>query len=305
MSLVSIISGSSAHDYQQSVILFQRLPRILIAIYVGGIMACCGFVFQGLIRNPLASSSSLGVNAGATLFVVTSALVFQFDILLQGIAAISGGISGFVVCWLVSKCAGSGNNQSGLSLILGGAIVTMLLIGLSNAILLSYPLQRSEYLSWISGNINHAYIDRLYMFWWIGLIILATFGSLCRPLTLILLGLEKASSMGVNTTIISAIALSCAIIGASSAVAICGPIGFIGLIVPHLVRPLVGEKYSVALPACALCGAILCIFADFISHIAFKPYVLNTGIILDISGGIAFICIIRKFYVASHAARDA
>ena len=286
------------NNYGQASILYQRFPRALIAIYAGLIMASSGLVFQGLIRNPLASASSLGINAGATLFVVGGALLFGANLPEQGVSALCGGLFGFLLCTLIARIAGNNEKTTGLMLILSGSLVTMLLIGLSNALLLSYADRRGEFLSWIAGNINHAYIDRLYQFWWIGLIALALVFVLSKPLTLILLGNEKAASMGVKTVAISRFAMACAIVASCSAVAVCGPISFIGLIVPHMVKPLVGQDFRVTLPASALTGAILCLLASTISQNAFQPYVVNTGIILDLFGGIVFILLIRKFYVS-------
>ncbi|WP_188318324.1 iron chelate uptake ABC transporter family permease subunit [Bartonella apihabitans] len=103
---------------------------------------------------------------------------------------------------------------------------------------------------------------------------------------------------GVGTVAVSRFALACAIVASCSAVAVCGPISFIGLIVPHMIKPLVGQDFKVTLPASALTGATLCLLASTISQNAFQPYVVNTGIILDLFGGIVFILLIRKFYVS-------
>ena len=299
-----ILIWREPNNYGQASILYQRLPRAIIAIYAGLIMASSGLVFQGLIRNPLASASSLGINAGATLFVVGGALVFGANLAEQGLAALCGGLFGFLLCTIIARIAGGNEKTTGLMLILSGSLVSMLLIGLSNALLLSYADRRGEFLSWIAGNINHAYIDRLYQFWWIGILALALIFMLSKPLTLILLGSEKASSMGVRTVAVSRFALACAIVASCSAVAVCGPISFIGLIVPHMIKPLVGQDFKVTLPASALTGATLCLLASTISQNAFQPYVVNTGIILDLFGGIVFILLIRKFYVSPKNRND-
>ena len=296
-------------SYEQAAIIYQRLPRALIALYAGAILATSGLVFQTLIRNPLASSSSLGVNAGATFFVVASALIFNVPLSYQAIFALLGGISGFLLCFAIARLARqSGNSQNsnayGLALILSGTLVAMLLIGLSNALLLAYPARRSEFLSWIAGNINHVYIDRLYQFWWIGGLSFCMIFLLTKPLTLILLGNDKAISMGVRVTFISRLALTLAIISSSAAVAVCGPISFIGLVVPHMIRPLVGQNFKFTFPASALLGAILCLIASLLSQNLFTPFIINTGVILDLLGGLVFILLIRKFYILPAKARS-
>lgn len=136
-----------ADTYQQSVLLYQQIPRSLIAIYVGATTAVSGCVLQGLVRNPLASPSTLGLNAGATLFVIAGALVFDFSPEVQGLVALAGAGFGFAACFFVARLAGRSNDPRGLSLILAGALVSMLLIGVTNALLLSNPTRRAEFLS--------------------------------------------------------------------------------------------------------------------------------------------------------------
>ncbi|CUX52432.1 FecCD family ABC transporter permease [Agrobacterium genomosp. 13] len=299
--IVATLLRGEAETYEQSVLLYQQIPRLLIAIYVGATTAVSGCVLQGLARNPLASPSTLGLNAGATLFVVSGALVFDFPSEVQGLVALFGAGFGFGACFLVARLAGRANDPRGLSLILSGALVSMLLIGMTNALLLSNPTRRAEFLSWVGGNINHVYAERLTDFWWIGAIALAMLWSVARPLTLVLLGTEKAASAGVNVTRISRVALFATMLASGSAVAICGPIGFVGLIVPHMVRPLVGVDFRLALPASALVGASLCILADLGAQTLFRPYVVNTGLFMDLLGGLVFIVIVKRFYLSPSA----
>ncbi|SMH46561.1 FecCD family ABC transporter permease [Azospirillum agricola] len=287
-----------AETYEQSVVLHQRLPRALIAVYVGAVTAVGGAVLQGLVRNPLASPSTLGINAGAALSVVAGALLFDLGTAAQGVAALAGGGAGFAACVLVARLAGRDRDPRGLSLILAGALVSMLLVGMTNALLLSDPARRTEFLGWVAGTLTHVYADRLAAFWWIGALSLLVLALLARPLTLVLLGAEKAASAGVEVGRVSRLALAAALLGCGSAVAICGPVGFVGLVVPHLVRPLVGSGLTLALPACALAGAIVCLLADLVAQTAFHPYVLHTGLVTDLLGGLVFLVIVKRFYLS-------
>jgi len=296
--LTNALLHFEAETYEQAVLLYQRVPRSLIAVYVGGVAAASGFVLQSLIRNPLASPSTMGVNSGAALFLVAGTLVFDLGTALQGVAALGGAVFGFLACIAVARIAGRRNDPRGLSLILAGALVSMLFTGVTNAFLLADPARRVDFLSWVTGNINHAYIDRLEVFWWIGVLSVAVFLVLARPMTLILLGSEKAASAGVNVSLVSWIALLAAILGSGSAVAVCGPIGFVGLIVPHIVRPFVGSNLVFALPACLTTGAVVCLLADLAAREALKPYVLNTGLVTDLIGGIVFVVIVKRFYLS-------
>ncbi|MBB4952141.1 iron complex transport system permease protein [Agrobacterium vitis] len=299
--LLAAITHFDADNYDQAIMLYQRLPRALISIYVGATMAVSGAVLQGLTRNPLASPSTLGINAGAALFVVGGAFVFHLGMEAQGWAALAGAFFGFVLCAAIPRFAGRSNDPRGLTLILSGALVSMLFVGLTNAFLLSDPARRSDFLGWVTGNINHVYADRLSAFWWIGAISLVVLGSLAKPLTLMLLGDEKATSAGVNVKRVSRLALGATVLASGSAVAICGPIGFVGLVVPHMVRPLVGSNFAYSLPACGLIGACVCLLADLLAREAFQPYVLHTGLFMDLLGGVVFVVIVKRFYLSSKA----
>ena len=280
-------------DYAQNVVLYQRLPRALIAIYVGALLASSGFVLQGLTRNPLASPATLGISAGAAAFVVGGVMLFELGLETQGLAALAGAIIGFLASLTMARFAGLSRDPRGLSLILSGALVSMLLIGLANALLLSDPSRRADLLSWISGNINHVYADRLFSVWWLGAISLGLLFALARPLTLMSLGREQAASAGVNVDFVTRLSLAAVMVGSG----VGAPIGFVGLVVPHLVRPFVGQDQRLGLPACAMTGAIACLLADIAAREAFQPFVLNTGILLDLLGGLAFLLIVKRFYL--------
>lgn len=286
-------------NYTQAIIRYQRLPRTLIALYVGAVMACSGLVFQALLRNPLGSSSTLGINAGAVLFTVGGAVLFNFGLPLQGVCALAGALFGFLSSLTVARLAGARDVPPGLLLILAGSLISMLYLGVANAILLSHPEVRSAYLGWISGTINNAYANRLYSFWWMGLLALALLLLLARPLTLMLLGNEKALSIGINTRWTAGLALGAAIVAAGSGVAICGPIGFVGLMVPHAVCPLVGQHFLLALPACVLLGACACLLATLAAQTLFQPYIVHTGVLMDLLGGLFFIWVIKTHYLSA------
>lgn len=297
--IVRTVFQADASSFEQAILLHQRLPRVLIAVYVGATTAVGGVVLQGLVRNPLAAPSTLGINAGATVFVIAGAFLFDLGMSAQGVAALAGAFAGFAACFLVARLAARDRDPRGLALILSGALVSMLCVGLTNALLLSDPTRRNDYLGWVSGNINHAYADRLYAFWWIGAIALAVLMWLARPLTLLLFGAEKAASAGVDVRAVSRLGLAATMFATGSSVAICGPIGFAGLVVPHIVRPLAGSNFVTLLPAAALVGADLCLAADFAAREAFRPYVLHTGLFTDLIGGLFFVAIVKRFYLAS------
>lgn len=285
-------------DFSHYAVIYQRLPRSLIAIYVGGVMAASGLLLQTLFRNPLASPSTLGINAGATLFVVFGAFYLDFDFTRQGGMALLGAVTGFAVSLAISRMVSGPQTSQSLSMILSGTLITMLFLGFTNAILLSNPSKRADYLGWVTGNINQVYADRLYLFWPLGLLCILLLFVMARGLTLLSLGEEKAASAGVNVKWVRRLSLTAALAGAGSAVAICGPISFVGLAVPHIIRPLVGARFSAALPACILLGSVVCLCADLAARTAFAPYILHTGVLLDLIGGIVFLVIVKRYYLS-------
>ena len=299
--IVSAFFRFDPDNYGHYVVFYQRLPRALIAIYVGATMAIGGVVLQDLTRNPLASPSTLGINAGATVFVIAGVFLFDLSVPAQGMAALAGGVAGFLGCLAVARMADQSRDPRGLALILSGALVSMLLVSIANAFLLSDPTRRTDFLGWVTGNINHVYADRLALFWWIGVIAFATLLLLARPLALITLGPEKAASAGVNVSMVSRLALTAVMLAAASAVAICGPVGFVGLVVPHIVRPLAGGRIGLALPAGGLVGGIICLLADLAARMAFAPYVLHTGLLMDLIGGLIFALIVKRYYLTPGA----
>ena len=297
-ALLHTLMHGQEDSYDQAVLLHQRLPRALIAVHAGSLLAACGVVLQGLVRNPLASPGSLGLNAGAALAVLVAALVFGLDSRGQGLVAVVGSAAGLAATVLVARVAGSTVQARGLMLIVAGALISMLCLALGNALLLLKPEHRLDMLGWLLGNINHVHIERLHDVWWLGLCCLLVLQALARPLTLILLGEEKAASVGVHVRAVSALAMLAVMLGCGAAVAVCGPIGFVGLVVPHLVRPFTGANLPLMLPAAALLGAILCLLADLCAQRLFLPHVLNTGLLMELLGGIVFAVLVQRIYLA-------
>ncbi|WP_226628301.1 FecCD family ABC transporter permease [Alloyangia pacifica] len=301
--VVAALLGFDPESLDHFLVLTQRLPRALIAAYVGAVMATGGAAMQGLTGNPLASPSTLGVSAGALLGMLVSVYGFDAGLFVQGLSALAGGFAGFAMTSAVARLTGLGPDPRGLPLILSGALTGMLLAGLSGALLLTDPARRAEYLSWLAGNINHFYADRLAAFWPLGFVSMLILLALARPLTLIGLGTERAAAMGVRVRGVTRAALVAVVIGASSATAICGPIAFVGLVVPHLVRPFTGAHLARLLPVSALVGAALCLLSDVLARRAFAPFTLHTGVLLELVGGVCFGVIVYRLYLRPGAAR--
>ena len=285
-------------DYDQTVIVLQRLPRALMAVFAGAATACSGAVLQAMLRNPLASPSLLGVSSGAAMCVLLTAAALPAAVGWQGPAAVAGGCLGLLASMAVARWVGSvDGNGRGLSLVLAGALVSMLCTAIANALMLTDPQRRDAFMHWLLGSVNHVYADRLAQFWPMGCAGMALLLALARPLTLLSIGEDKAAAAGVNVPLVSRLALLAVALACSAAVAVCGPLGFVGLAVPHMVRPVTGAALTRLLPGCMLAGALVCLLADMVARTAFAPYVLHTGVLLDLCGGLAFIAVVWRFYV--------
>ncbi|WP_172329464.1 iron ABC transporter permease [Mangrovicoccus sp. HB161399] len=284
-------------------VLHQRLPRALIALHAGALLAASGAVLQALARNPLAAPSTLGLTGGAALAVVACSMALALPPLGLGLAAFAGGLGGIAASAGLARIAGAGRDPRGLSLILAGALVSMLCMALANALLLADPARRSEMLGWLAGTVNHAHADRLAALWLPGLAALGVLTALSRPLTLIALGPDKAASAGVPVAAVTRAALGAAALAAAAATAVTGPLAFLGLAVPHLLRPFTGAALTRLIPAAALAGAALCLLADIAARTAFAPYELQAGILLDLAGGLGFLFLVRRLCRPAAGAR--
>lgn len=300
LEVIDVFLNFDENAFSDFVIMFQRWPRTLIAIFIGAALAMGGDVLQGISRNPLASPSLLGITSGAVFFVVFFGFYVGIPLEYHGFVALVGGWFGFLTCYFVAKMAGVDNDPRGLTLILAGAVVSALLGSIASALVLADQGLWALLRNWINGDINHAYIDRLNAMWWFGLACMIGLYGIARPLTLVVLGQETARAAGVHVKLYIGLAIFFVLGSSTTAVSIIGPIGFIGLVVPHMVRPLAGSQFQYSLPMNACMGGIVGCIVDAIARTAFLPMVLHTAVVMEFAGGIVFIIMVRKFYISKH-----
>ena len=271
-----------------------RLPRMLLAVLAGGTLGMAGAAMQGFLRNPLAEPGLLGISNGAALGAVI-AIYGGFAAaspLALPLAAMAGAL---LAVWLVYVLAGS--NASAQTLILSGIAVSSVL-GAGVAIALNLapnPFAAMEVVFWLMGSLADRTMGHVWLvlpFIGIGAIFLL---SCARGLDALSLGETTASSMGVSIASVQwrlAIGIACAV-GAS--VAVSGSIGFIGLVVPHLLRPMVGHMPGKLLPASAFGGAILLLAADILVRvIPTSGMELRLGVITALLGAPFFLLLLIK-----------
>ncbi len=269
-----------------------RLPRLLLAALAGAALATAGVLLQDALKNPLAGPELLGVGAGAAL-VVAIVVVFRAPLpfaLLPPAALCGGLLAGLVVLAAMRR------SKSSVRLILLGAALTALLNALLICVIsLGEQQEVAALYQYLLGSLagrdwRHLSLAAPWLL--IGL----PLAALCaRPLNLLQLGDEVAEGLGLPTVRTRALILALAATLTAAVVAVCGPVGFVALLAPHLARRLLGSGDArLVLPAAALLGATLLVGADLLARLAFAPIELPVGIWTTALGGPALLILLRR-----------
>jgi len=270
-----------------------RLPRTIVATAVGACLAVSGALIQGLTRNPLAAPSILGINAGAALAVV--AAVTGLGVLSPGVStwiAFAGAtLAGLTVIGLGNLGRSPGAPER---LILAGAALTALLASLTTAVLLTSRSTLADVRFWLAGSVAGRDLELFYRIAPYAAAGLALALLLGRPITTLALGESVAVGLGQRTPAVKAGALAGAVLLAGSAVAMAGPITFVGLVVPNAVRLLVGGDYRWIVPYSAILGAALVVTADVSARVLLRPAELPVGVMTAVIGGPVFLQLVRS-----------
>ncbi len=286
-----------ADNIDAQIFFVARLPRVLAAAMVGSALALAGVVFQALLRNPLASPDTLGVSAGASLGAML-AITFDSDISLLGLSAVplasfAGSIGALVVVYGLSVVRRRGTST--MVLLLGGVTLTALLSAVMGFVqFMADFTQTFRNVRWMMGSLDVAAYPPLVAALVPMALAWAGIATLPRVLDLISVGAESAAARGVDVARTERVALVSASLVTGAAVSLAGPVAFIGIVVPHLVRLLVGADHRLVLPASALFGATLLIACDVVARTAFAPLELPVGIVTAMIGGPVFLWLLFK-----------
>ncbi|MGF9564863.1 iron ABC transporter permease [Neorhizobium sp. JUb45] len=278
-------------NYQHVVVVKQRLTRLLVAGYSGAVLAVSGMLLQKVLRNDLVSPSTLGINSGAVTFVVLGIYAFGLDGAALFWPALLGGVFAVAVTFLAAGLVRQGARDP-LSLILGGAMTATLFSSATTFVISIDPDRFGKLLGWLVGDIGNFDYQPLIYLWPVGLLGIGMALALCRPIDLLTLGTEQAATLGADPRFVRGGALALAIPLAISAVCVVGPIGFVGLIAPHVARLLLGETGRSTMVFCALTGAVIVIAADMAARTLLAPQLLQVGTVMALCGGVAFLAII-------------
>jgi iron complex transport system permease protein len=282
-------NGSNQHIIIETV----RLPRAIIAAAVGGSLAMAGALMQALTKNPLASPGIFGINAGAGFFIVLVVTFFQVSS-LQVFAwlAFFGAALAAIIVFIISSVGREG--MTPLKLTLAGTAVAALFSSLTQGLLVANEKALEEVLFWLAGSVSGRKLEMLVsvlpylLIAWIGTMIMA------QKVNILTMGDDIAKGLGQRTQFVKLGVAILVILLAGSSVAVAGPIGFIGIVVPHLARALVGVDHRWVLPYCALIGGILLIAADIAARYILMPQEVPVGIMTAFIGVPFFIYIARR-----------
>ena len=267
-----------------------RLPRAVLAILLGGALAISGVLVQSVVRNPLASPDILGINNAAGL-VAVSVLMFLPNLAFywMPIFAFLGGVLSFVILWIVC-----GFNFRPIKMAIIGVALSALWAAISHYLMLTNPVEINTAMLWLTGSLwgrSWSYLNVILP--WLVVLLPLPF-IFCRDLDTLGLGENKASTLGVTVNKVQISVLVLAVALSTTAVAICGPIAFLGLVAPHLARRLVGGRHRTLLPAALIIGALLLQLSDILARVIDPPTELPAGILTAIIGAPYFFYLLMR-----------
>lgn len=267
-----------------------RLPRAVLAILLGGALAISGVLVQSVVRNPLASPDILGINNAAGL-VAVSVLMFLPNLAFywMPIFAFLGGVLSFVILWVVC-----GFNFRPIKMAIIGVALSALWAAISHYLMLTNPVEINTAMLWLTGSLwgrSWSYLNVVLP--WLIILLPLPF-IFCRDLDTLGLGENKASTLGVTVNKVQISVLVLAVALSTTAVAICGPIAFLGLVAPHLARRLVGGRHRTLLPAALIIGALLLQLSDILARVIDPPTELPAGILTAIIGAPYFFYLLMR-----------
>ena len=290
LSFEEIWAAFQPDDKNYFTLMEYRLPRAVLAILLGGALAISGVLVQSVVRNPLASPDILGINNAAGL-VAVSVLMFLPNLAFywMPIFAFLGGVLSFVILWIVC-----GFNFRPIKMAIIGVALSALWAAISHYLMLTNPVEINTAMLWLTGSLwgrSWSYLN-VVLPWLIVLLPLPFI--FCRDLDTLGLGENKASTLGVTVNKVQISVLVLAVALSTTAVAICGPIAFLGLVAPHLARRLVGGRHRTLLPAALIIGALLLQLSDILARVIAPPTELPAGILTAIIGAPYFFYLLMR-----------
>jgi iron complex transport system permease protein len=277
-----------------SIVLDARLPRVVLAAVVGAGLAACGMALQAVVRNPLADPMLLGVSSGASVSAVLVLVVGAgFGLFVLPVAAFAGALVALIAVYFLAR---TGGRMTTVRLILAGVAVAEVLSALASLLIVTSddPHKAQAAVRWMLGGLGGTTWPMVWIPALVVLIGVAALLAVTRSLNLLYTGEEAATALGLDVHRFRAAMFVVVALMVGAMVAVSGTIGFVGLIMPHIVRMLVGADHRRALPAAALLGASFLIVCDIAARTVAAPEELPVGILTALVGGPFFLWLMRR-----------
>jgi iron complex transport system permease protein len=287
---ISDISSAS-----KSIIWNVRLPRVLLGVLVGTSLSVAGGAFQGLLKNPMADPFILGISSGAALGA-TIAIIFRLDMTFMGFSGISVAafIGALIAVFAVYNIGKVKNKVPVTTLLLAGVAVGNFLTAVMSFLMVVYSRDMTKIIYWTLGNLSGKGWEPVKMIFVPVLIGVIVILYLSKDINIMLTGEESAKSLGVNVERTKIYVLLAGTFLTSIVVSVSGIIGFVGLIIPHIIRLFTGPDHRILLPVSALAGAVFMIFADTVARVVISPVEIPVGIITALFGGPFFVFLLKR-----------
>ena len=283
------LAGQDPGSVAARVVLYARLPRVCGSLLAGAALAVSGVIIQTVLANPLAAPHIIGVNAGAGLGVALCSALAPAA-LLQPLAAFAGAMAGVLLVLFFSEATGA----SRITLVLAGVAISNIFSALIDAVTTVFPDALTSYTDFRMGGLAGVSLARIAPAAVLIGVSLAAAAVLAGDLDLLALGPETARSLGLRVRPARLVFLALAAALAGAAVSFCGLVGFVGLLVPHIVRRLVGGESRPLLLCSALGGAALLTVCDLLARLAAAPFELPVGTVLSLVGGPFFLWLLIR-----------
>ena len=283
--IFNAISGNGQLTSEYKIINYVRIPRTLSAIIAGSGLAISGLILQSVLNNALASPTIIGVNSGASLFTALATAFFPANLSIMPLAAFIGAFLATIVVYYVARKTGA----SRMTIILAGVAVSSLVGAMTDTVLILFPDTVISRTSFIIGGLSGVTMNRLLMPGIIIFFSLITTFIFSYDLNVLSLGDQTSKSLGLNVDKTRFLFIILSSLLSGSVISFAGLLGFIGLIVPHISRLIVGYDNRILIPTSVLIGSSFALFCDILARTLFAPYEVPVGIIMSFLGSPFFI----------------
>lgn len=289
------IDVSHILDTHQTIIWSIRLPRVLLGVLVGASLSIAGAAFQGMFKNPMADPFVIGISSGAALGA-SIAIILRVRVPFVGISAISifAFVGALITVFVVYNISRIKNKVPVTTLLLAGIAIGQFLTAIMSFLMVIYSNDMAKIIYWTMGSLAGKGWEPLIRIFLPVIISIVLINFFARDLNIMLTGEDSAKSLGINVEKTKMYILVLGTFMVSMVVSVSGIIGFVGLIIPHIVRIIIGPDHRVLLPASALTGGIFMIFADTIARTIISPVEIPVGIITALFGGPFFLYLLKK-----------